>query len=140
MAKLLPKPILFNKGIKYEYFRDSGPGGQNVNKVSTAVRLRFNIINSASLPASMKERLMKLAGSRLTQDGEIIIEAKRHRTQEQNRVEAESRFLDLLHKAMIPLKPRHPSHPTNASRLRRVESKKHHGLIKSHRIKEKHEF
>ena len=140
MAKLLPKPTLFNKEIKYEYFRDSGPGGQNVNKVSTAVRLRFNIINSASLPASMKERLMKLAGSRLTQDGEIIIEAKRYRTQEQNRVEAERRFLDLIQIAMVPPKLRHPSHPTKASRLRRLESKKHHGLIKSRRIKEKPEY
>jgi ribosome-associated protein len=140
MPKYIPEPTLLDKEITYEYYRDSGPGGQNVNKVSTAVRLRFNIINSPSIPVSMKKRLIKLAGSRLTQDGDIIIEAKRHRTQEQNRAEAERRFLDILQIAMVPPKHRYPSQPTNASRLRRLESKKHHGLIKSRRSKEKHEF
>jgi len=140
MPILLPERTLLNKEIIYEFVRASGPGGQNVNKVSTAVRLRFNIINSPTIAASVKKRLMKLAGSRLTHDGDIIIEAKCHRTQKQNRIEAERRFLDLLQLAMVSPKLRHSSHPTNASCVRRLDSKKHHGLIKGLRSKEKHEY
>ena len=114
----------------YDYIRSSGPGGQNVNKVSSAVQLRFDLANSASLPQETKERLKKLAGSRLTQTGEVVIEAKRYRTQEQNRLDAEQRLVDLIQKALVPLKKRRPTRPGAAAVTRRIQAKKHHGEIK----------
>jgi ribosome-associated protein len=111
----------------------SGPGGQNVNKVSTAVQLRFNIGASPSLPPPVKERLTKLAGSRLTQDSILIIEARRYRSQEQNRIDALQRFQALILKAVTPTKARHATRPSLASRIRRVESKKKRGVIKKQR-------
>ena len=116
------------------YVQASGPGGQNVNKVATAVQLRFNLRGS-SLPEDVKERLTKLAGKRITQEGILVIEAKRYRTQEANRADAVSRFYALVQKALEKPKDRKKTRPTKASQANRLKSKKRRGDIKKMRSK-----
>lgn len=116
--------------IQEDFVRASGPGGQNVNKVSTAVQLRFDVVHSPSLPDAVRERLIKLAGRRLTQEGVLIIEAERYRSQRRNRDDALARLLELIRKASEVDKPRHPTRPTLASRKRRLESKQRRGTTK----------
>lgn len=112
------------------FVRSAGPGGQNVNKVSSAVQLRFDIRHSPSLPQYVREKAEKLAGSRLTKDGIIVIQAMRFRTQEQNRSDAQDRLVELLQKAAERQAYRVKTKPTKASKKRRLESKTKRGAVK----------
>jgi ribosome-associated protein len=119
--------------LNFSFVRSSGPGGQNVNKVATAAQLRFDVRNSPSLTAEMKDRLLKLAGSRMTLDGTLVIEAKRYRSQERNRADALLRLALLLEKASYRPRVRHATRPSLTARIKRVETKKKHGIIKKQR-------
>ena len=121
------------KEITEDFIRSSGPGGQNVNKVSTAVQLRFDVKNSPSLPEGVRRRLIRLAGSRMTKDGILVIKAERYRTREQNRKDAINRLADLIVAATKVPKYRVKTKPTHASRIKRLETKQRRGQLKSRR-------
>ncbi len=119
------------KEVKMEFIRASGPGGQNVNKVSTAVQLRFDVMNASSLPEDVRTRLITLAGKRVTEGGVLIINAQRYRTQERNRQDALDRLVDLIEKAAVKPKSRRKTKPSLASKKRILESKRHRSKIKN---------
>jgi len=133
MIRVTPHIGIDEREIEEQFVRASGPGGQNVNKLSTAVQLRFDVRHSPSLPSDVRARLERLAGARLTRDGVLVIIAQRHRTQARNREDALERLLELIRQAAVAPVKRRPTRPTKASRERRIESKKRRSGIKQHR-------
>jgi ribosome-associated protein len=121
--------------LQLDYVQASGPGGQNVNKVATAAQLRFDIPHSSSLPEEVKARLARLGGKRVTQEGVLVIEAKRYRSQEKNREDALARFITLVQRALEKPKVRKRTRPTQASIEKRMEKKKQRGAVKRGRQK-----
>ena len=130
MLRITNHIAIDEREIEEEFVRSSGPGGQNVNKLNTAVQLRFDVRHSPSLPHELRVRLERLAGRRLTKDGVLVIIAQRHRTQERNRQDALARLVELVQRAAVAPRPRRPTKPTMGSRERRLESKKRRGTIK----------
>src|SRR5512147_230783 len=123
MIRVAPGITLDDSEIQEEFVRSSGPGGQNVNKVATAVQLRFNVLQSPSLPEDVRGRLLRLARNRINADGELVIEAKQFRTQDQNRQAALDRLLQWVRHAAEKPKIRKETRPTLASKQRRLETK-----------------
>ena len=130
MIRITSRISIDEREVGESFVRASGPGGQNVNKLSTAVQLRFDVRGSPSLPPDVAARLERLAGARLTRDGVLVIIAQRHRTQLRNRQDALDRLIDLIRRAATPPAPRRPTKPTKASRERRIEGKKRRAKVK----------
>jgi ribosome-associated protein len=134
MTEIGPSVHVDERELQIDFVRASGPGGQNVNKVATAAQLRFDV-NVSSLPDDVKKRLVRLAGNRMTNEGVLLIEARRFRTQEQNREDAIQRFVELVRKALVPPKARKKTKPTQASKEERLKDKKQRGDVKRQRQK-----
>ena len=130
MIRVTDQISIDEREIEESFVRASGPGGQNVNKLASAVQLRFDVRASPSLPAEVRARLERLAGARLTRDGVLVIIAQRHRTQGRNRQDALDRLIELIRRAAIAPRPRRPTRPSRAARERRVEAKKHRAGLK----------
>ncbi|MBN1536763.1 MAG: aminoacyl-tRNA hydrolase [Anaerolineales bacterium] len=116
--------------LQFEFIHASGPGGQNINKLASAVQLRFDVLHSPSLPDEVRLRLIKLAGRRINNQGVLVIEARQRRSQEQNKQDAVQRLTDMLQAASQPPKPRYKTKPTQASRQHRLDSKRRRSQIK----------
>jgi ribosome-associated protein len=129
MLEITPSLQIDERELQIDFIRASGPGGQNVNKVATAVQLRFDV-RATSLPEEVKVRLIHLAGKRMTSEGVLLIEARRFRTQEQNRADAIQRFVELVRKSLVAPKARRKTKPTAAAKEQRLKAKKQRGEIK----------
>jgi ribosome-associated protein len=130
MIQVTPDIAIDENEIHQEFIQASGPGGQNVNKVATAVQLRFDVSNSTSLPYGVRERLLSLAGRRITKEGVLIIYARRFRSQEANRQDAIERLVELVRKAAQKPQIRRSTKPTRTSKIRRLEAKRHRARTK----------
>src|SRR5499427_4722659 len=130
MIPVTIKIALDEREITESFVRASGPGGQNVNKLASAVQLRFDVRRSPSLPEDVRARLERLAGKRLTREGVLVINAERHRTQERNRQDARARLIELIRRAAVAPRPRRATKPTAGSRERRLDAKKRRAAIK----------
>jgi len=129
MIEITPAISIDESELQFDFVRATGPGGQNVNKVSSAVQLRFNLMESA-LPDEVKERLLKIAGGRINKDGILIIHARQYRTQEQNRYDAQERLVEIIRQATEKPKARKATRPSVTARAARLGSKKKHGELK----------
>ena len=130
MIRITPSISIAERELEEHFIRAPGPGGQNVNKLASAVELRFDVRRSQSLPDDVRARLERLAGSRLTREGVLVINAQRHRTQERNRQDARARLQHLIRRAAVAPVPRRATKPTAGSRERRLQTKKRRGAIK----------
>ncbi len=130
MIEITPTLSLEDYELRFEFTRASGPGGQNVNKVSSAVQLFFDVRNSPALPQEVKERLIKVAGKRMTGEGVLVIDARRYRSQEANRLDAIQRLSSLIQKALEKPKVRKKTRPSTTARAARVDQKKRRGSVK----------
>ena len=130
MPRVIPELDLDDRDLLWRFVRASGPGGQNVNKVATAVQLRFDMANSPSMSDEVKMRLARIAGRRLTNDGVIVLVAQKFRSQERNREDALERLIQMIQEAAVPPVPRRPTKPTLGSKKRRLESKTRRGAVK----------
>jgi ribosome-associated protein len=129
VIEITPSVQIDERELEIDFVRASGPGGQNVNKVATAVQLRFDV-NASSLPDEVKARLIHLAGNRVTAEGILLIEAKRFRTQEKNRDDAIQRLVELVRRALAPPRPRKKTKPSQASKEERLKQKKRRAEVK----------
>lgn len=133
MVEITPTLSLEDNELRFDFIRASGPGGQNVNKVASAIKLYFDVRQSPSLPDEVKERLAKLAGKRMTESGVLVIDARRYRTQEGNRLDATQRLVALIQKALEEPTPRKKTRPSAAARAARLAEKKRRSMIKRER-------
>jgi ribosome-associated protein len=130
MIQITPTLALDESEIQIDYVQSSGPGGQNVNKVATAAKLRFDVAGSPSLPEEIRERLLALAGKHITREGWLVIDARSYRTQERNRQDAIDRLVKWIRRAARPPKPRRPTRVPRASKRRRLEAKRRRSKLK----------
>lgn len=130
MLRITGNIIIDEQELDYTFVHASGPGGQNVNKVATAVQLRFDVAHSPSLPEDVRQRLLRQAAGQITQDGVLIIDARQYRSQWRNRRDATQRLIDLIRQAAEVPKPRHATRPSRAVKEQRLQAKRHRSEIK----------